>query len=70
MKAVILAGDEGKRLKPLTCTVPKAMLPLLGRPIIDYILDLLIENGFDEIYVVLNYSGDCVRSHIVSQNRK
>lgn len=70
MKAVILAGDEGKRLKPLTCTVPKAMLPLLGRPIIDYILDLLIENGFDEIYVVLNYSGDCVRRHIVSQNRK
>ena len=35
-KAVIMAGGEGKRLRPITCTLPKPMVPLLNKPVIDY----------------------------------
>ena len=40
-KAVIMAGGEGKRLRPITCTLPKPMVPLLNKPVIDYCIELL-----------------------------
>lgn len=70
MKAVIMAGGQGTRLKPLTCTAPKPMMTLLGRPVIDYTLDLLEENGFSEAYITLKYLGDMIKNHIISQDRK
>ncbi len=70
MKAVIMAGGQGTRLKPLTCTIPKPMMTLLGRPVIDYTLDLLEENNFNEVYITLKYLSDIIRNHIYSQNRK
>lgn len=70
MKAVIMAGGEGKRLRPITCTTPKAMMTLLGKPIIDYILDLLEESDFSEVYITLGYLSDVIRNHVYSQNRK
>lgn len=69
MKAVIMAGGMGTRLKPLTCTVPKPMMTLLGRPVIDYTLDLLEESGFTEVYITLKYLSDIIRNHIFSQKR-
>lgn len=55
MKAVIMAGGEGSRLRPLTCTVPKPMARILGKPIIEYILNLLREHKTDEAAVTLGY---------------
>lgn len=55
MKAVIMAGGEGRRLRPLTCTVPKPMARLLGKPIIEYIFDLLRLNGVTHAAVTLGY---------------
>ena len=47
MKAVILAGGEGVRLRPLTCERPKPMLELLGRPVLEYTLAHLRGHGVD-----------------------
>lgn len=41
MKAIIMAGGEGSRLRPLTCTAPKPMAPILNRPVMEHIIRLL-----------------------------
>ena len=48
MKAVIMAGGEGSRLRPLTCTIPKPMARIFGRPMIEYVFELLRCHGVDE----------------------
>lgn len=63
MKAVIMAGGEGTRLRPLTCDCPKPMARLCGRSVLEYILDLLASNGVTEAAVTLKYLPDAVRSH-------
>lgn len=55
MKAVILAGGEGVRLRPLTCERPKPMLELLGRPVLEYTLAHLSGHGVEEAYLTLQY---------------
>ena len=55
MKAVIMAGGEGRRLRPLTCTLPKPMAKILGKPIIEYIFDLLCAGGVKRAAVTLGY---------------
>lgn len=55
MKAVIMAGGEGSRLRPLTCDMPKPMARLCGRPILEYILDLLAIHGIQEAALTLRY---------------
>ncbi|MEE1138478.1 MAG: sugar phosphate nucleotidyltransferase [Acutalibacteraceae bacterium] len=55
MKAVIMAGGEGRRLRPLTCTLPKPMAKILGKPIIEYIFDLLCAGGVKNAAVTLGY---------------
>lgn len=55
MKAVIMAGGEGKRLRPLTCTVPKPMAKIMGKPVIEYIFELLSANGVTQAAVTLGY---------------
>ena len=51
MKAVVLAGGFGTRLQPLTFVRPKHMLPIVDKPMLRHIVDYLIENGFDEIWI-------------------
>ncbi|MBQ2848002.1 MAG: NTP transferase domain-containing protein [Clostridia bacterium] len=63
MNAVIMAGGEGRRLRPLTCTLPKPMARILGKPIIEYIFDLLAVNGVTHAAVTLGYL-----PHIVENN--
>lgn len=63
MKAVIMAGGEGTRLRPLTCDLPKPMARLCGRPIMEYILDLLEQHGFDSAAVTVRYLPDVIRNH-------
>lgn len=60
MKAVVLAGGEGTRLKPLTYKRPKPLMPVAGRPCIDYVLRALANSGFHEIIVTTAYLSDAL----------
>jgi UDP-N-acetylglucosamine diphosphorylase/glucosamine-1-phosphate N-acetyltransferase len=55
MQAVILAAGEGKRVRPLTRSRPKAMIPVANRPIIEYVIEALLKNGIRDITVVVGY---------------
>ena len=55
MKAVILAAGEGTRLRPLTETMPKPMVPLIDRPLLELLVDVLRRQGFDEIIIATAY---------------
>jgi mannose-1-phosphate guanylyltransferase/phosphomannomutase len=63
MKAIIMAGGEGSRLRPLTCGRPKPMVPVLNRPCIDHIIDLLHHYQIDQVGVTLQYLPDAIREH-------
>lgn len=63
MKAIIMAGGEGSRLRPLTCGRPKPLVPVLNRPIMEYCVDLLRAHGITEIGVTLQYLPDAIREH-------
>ncbi|WP_235615755.1 sugar phosphate nucleotidyltransferase [Brevibacillus reuszeri] len=62
MKAVIMAGGKGTRLRPLTSHTPKPMVPLLNRPCMEYTIDLLKKHGITEIAVTLQYLPDVIRN--------
>src|SRR5436305_1168487 len=62
MKAVIMAGGEGTRLRPLTSNSPKPMLPLANRPMMEHLVRLLREPGFDEIVVTLAFLPPAIRT--------
>lgn len=64
MKAMILAAGVGSRLDPLTRNVPKPMVPIVNRPVIEHIIDKLKKHGFDEIMVNLHYLGDIIKDHL------
>lgn len=55
MQAIILAAGEGVRVRPLTRSRPKAMIPVANRPIIEYVIDALTKNGIRDIVVVVGY---------------
>jgi len=55
MKAVIMAGGEGSRLRPLTCDLPKPMVPVMNIPIMEHTIELLKSHGIKEIAVTLMY---------------
>lgn len=62
--AVVLAGGFGTRLRPLTETVPKPLLPVAGKPCIDYVLNSLVAAGFRQIIVATSYMSDRVMKRI------
>jgi NDP-sugar pyrophosphorylase family protein len=64
MKAVVLVGGEGTRLRPLTATVPKPLLPLVDRPILDHVLDHLVVHGVREVIMSSPYLEDTFHSFI------
>lgn len=55
MQAIILAAGEGVRVRPLTRSRPKAMIPVANRPIIEYVIEALLKNGIRDIVVVVGY---------------
>src|SRR5437588_11931449 len=61
MQALILAGGEGTRLRPLTLTVPKPVVPLVGRPFISYMLEWLRGHGVDDVILSCGFMADGVR---------
>ncbi len=63
MKAVILAAGEGKRLRPLTVSEPKVMIPVANRPILEYVVESLVKNDLNEIVMVVGYRKERIMSH-------
>lgn len=62
MKAVIMAGGKGTRLRPLTSHTPKPMVPLLNRPCMEYTIELLKRHGIKDIAVTLQFLPDVIRN--------
>jgi len=62
MQALVLAGGEGTRLRPLTYTTPKPVLPLAGRPFLSFMLDWLRGHGVDEAILSCGFMSESVRS--------
>lgn len=58
-----MAGGSGTRLRPLTCDLPKPMVPVLNRPIAEHIINLLKLNGIDEVIATLHYLPDVMRDY-------
>ncbi|MGZ4707355.1 MAG: sugar phosphate nucleotidyltransferase [Acidimicrobiales bacterium] len=63
MKAVIMAGGEGTRLRPLTSNAPKPMLPLVNRPMMEHIVDLLKTHGIEDIVVTVAFMANAIRTY-------
>ncbi|MEM6611284.1 MAG: mannose-1-phosphate guanyltransferase [Cyanobacteria bacterium P01_C01_bin.72] len=63
MRAVLMAGGSGTRLRPLTCDLPKPMVPILNRPIAEHIINLLKRHNITEIIATLYYLPDVMRDY-------
>ncbi len=69
MQAVILAAGEGTRMRPLTETVPKPMLPVADRPLCAHTADAAVDAGASELIVVVGYEADAVREFFADEYR-
>ena len=63
MKAVVMAGGEGTRLRPLTSNQPKPMVPIVGKPCMEHIVELLKLHGFEDIIVTTAFLPQAIRSY-------
>jgi mannose-1-phosphate guanylyltransferase/phosphomannomutase len=63
MKAVVMAGGEGTRLRPLTSNQPKPMVPIVGKPCMEHIIELLKEHGFQDVIVTVAFLPQAIRSY-------
>ena len=61
---IIMAGGRGTRLMPLTANRPKPMVPVLGRPVIDYVKDAMVAAGLSQIIVTTGLQGEQLVSHV------
>jgi mannose-1-phosphate guanylyltransferase/phosphomannomutase len=59
-----MAGGEGTRLRPLTCGLPKPMIPVGNKPILDHVLTLLARHGFREVLLTLHHRPRAIRDHV------
>ena len=67
MKAIVVAGGHGSRLYPLTNFTHKTLLPLCGRPIIDYVVSTIRHAGIKDITIIGNKFIDKIREHVGSE---
>jgi NDP-sugar pyrophosphorylase family protein len=63
MKALILAGGFGTRLRPLSCTRPKMLFPIANRPLLDWVLEGLAESGVTKTVLAVNYMADMIKKN-------
>ncbi|HTX54079.1 MAG TPA: mannose-1-phosphate guanyltransferase [Candidatus Baltobacteraceae bacterium] len=63
MKAVIMAGGFGTRLRPLTNTLPKPMIPMANKPMMEHIVDLLRQHGMTELVTLLHFQPELIERH-------
>lgn len=64
MKAIILAAGKGSRLGKMTESMPKAMIPLAGKPLLMHTLDRVKENDVQEVIIVIGYCGQYIKDHV------
>src|SRR5688572_13502803 len=69
MQALVMAGGLGSRLRPLTDEVPKPLLPIGGRPILELILRQLRHAGVEEAFISLGYKAELIRAYIADGRR-
>ncbi|MCR9114370.1 MAG: sugar phosphate nucleotidyltransferase [Rhodobacteraceae bacterium] len=69
MKAIILAGGEGKRLRPYTHVLPKPLMPVGGRPILELIVGQLREKGFDDLTFAVGYLASIIQTYFDDGSR-
>jgi mannose-1-phosphate guanylyltransferase len=69
MKAVILVGGLGTRLRPLTCNTPKPMIPLVNQPFIEHMLENLRDQGIEEVILAVQYLADRFRQSLGDGSR-
>jgi NDP-sugar pyrophosphorylase family protein len=70
MKALVLTAGEGQRLRPLTSNRSKSMLMIAGRPVLQYILDSLVENGIRDIVMVVGHGREELIDHFQSNGNE
>ena len=70
MKVVILAGGFGTRLSEYTDTIPKPMVPIGGKPILEHIMRLYASYGHKEFYIALGYKGEVIKDHFKNFKNK
>jgi len=63
MKAVILTAGEGTRLRPLTVNRPKGMIPVANKPILEYVVQALVDNKITDVVMVVGYRDDRIKDH-------
>lgn len=63
MRALILAGGFGTRLRPLSCTRPKLMFPIANRPLLDWVLESLSKRGVTRVVLAVNYMADMLQQN-------
>src|ERR1039458_3479026 len=63
MRAMVLAAGLGTRLRPLTYEITKPMVPVLDRPVMEHIVDLLDRHGFEQVIANLHHFPDTIRDH-------
>ena len=61
MKAVVMAGGEGTRLRPLTSNQPKPMVPIVGKPCMEHIIELLKRHGMTDVIVTVAFLPQAIR---------
>jgi NDP-sugar pyrophosphorylase family protein len=64
MQCVILAGGRATRMRPLTDTIPKALIPIDGRPFVDHQLAWLAGHGVTDVVLCVGYRADAIRAHV------
>ncbi|MDA8362703.1 MAG: nucleotidyltransferase family protein [Gammaproteobacteria bacterium] len=69
MRAIVLAGGFGARLRQMVPELPKPMAPVAGRPFLEYVLDGLIESGIRDVVLSVGYRGDVIQAHFGSDYR-
>ena len=67
--AMVLAAGRGERMRPLTDRMPKPMIPVAGRPLIDHVLDRLAAAGVERAVVNVHYLADQIERHVVSRSK-
>ncbi|MDA8715827.1 NDP-sugar synthase [Candidatus Poseidoniales archaeon] len=68
MLGIIMAGGQGSRLRPITDARPKPMVEVLGRPVIDFVKDSMIQGGVDSLIVTTGYRGEMLAAHVEEWN--